>query len=179
MVPTRYEVAGWGRGELWTAGNLVLAHELELDSRGVASVEGQVLYRGTSPSFRDARPDPPPETAPSIAADLIRRVRSHLAGDEVSFEDVELDLEWCTPFQRSVLDVLRAVPRGEVVSYGELAALAGYPGAGRAVGTVCARNRFSLFVPCHRVVSATGIGSYGSAGPEVKRRLLALEGVML
>jgi methylated-DNA-[protein]-cysteine S-methyltransferase len=95
------------------------------------------------------------------------------------FDDVALDLDWCTDFQRAVLEVVRALPRGEVAAYGEVAALAGSPGAGRAVGTVCAQNRFALFVPCHRVVSATGIGSYGSAGPEAKRRLLALEGVVL
>ncbi len=54
--------------------------------------------------------------------------------------------------------------------------LAGAPGAARAAGSFCARNRLGLFVPCHRVVSATGLGSYGSAGVEYKRRLLALEG---
>jgi len=47
------------------------------------------------------------------------------------------------------------------------------------VGTFCARNRFLVFVPCHRVVAADGIGTYGSAGPGIKRRLLALEGVSL
>ena len=64
------------------------------------------------------------------------------------------------------------VPRGEVVTYGELAALAGRPGAARAAGTFCAHNRFSLFVPCHRVVGADGprVG-YGSLG-RYKRRLL-------
>ena len=72
---------------------------------------------------------------------------------------------------------LRAVPRGEVVTYGELAALAGAPGAARAAGTFCARNRLSLFVPCHRVVAAGGLGSYGSLGLAYKRRLLELEGV--
>jgi len=72
---------------------------------------------------------------------------------------------------------LRRVPRGEVVTYGELAALAGRPRAPRAAGTFCARNRFSLVVPCHRVVGADGIGFYGSLGVEYKRRLLELEGV--
>ena len=74
---------------------------------------------------------------------------------------------------------LRALPRGEVVSYGEVAALAGYPGAARAVGTYCAHNRFMFLVPCHRVVGANGLGGYGAAGLGVKRRLLALEGVAL
>jgi methylated-DNA-[protein]-cysteine S-methyltransferase len=90
---------------------------------------------------------------------------------------VPLDLSWCSPFERAVADALRRVPRGDVVTYGELAALAGHPGAQRAVGSFCARNRFAFFLPCHRVVAADGIGSYGSAGIVVKGRLLALEGV--
>ena len=73
----------------------------------------------------------------------------------------------------------RAIPWGEVVSYGELAALAGRPRAARAAGSFCAENRFALIIPCHRVVAAGGIGGYGAAGPELKRRLLALEGVRL
>ena len=69
--------------------------------------------------------------------------------------------------------------RGEVVTYGELAALAGRPGAARAAGTFCARCDLSPFVPTHRVVSAQGIGSYGDLGVDYKRRLLELEGVAL
>jgi methylated-DNA-[protein]-cysteine S-methyltransferase len=76
------------------------------------------------------------------------------------------------------VDALRAVPYGETVTYGELAALAGHPGAQRAAGTVCARNRFFLFVPCHRVVGAESLGSYGSLGVGYKRRLLELEGAL-
>jgi methylated-DNA-[protein]-cysteine S-methyltransferase len=118
---------------------------------------------------------------PSTArrSELVDRLTAFLAGDDVSLADVPLDLEWTTPFQRAVVNALREVRRGEVVSYGELAALAGYPGAARAVGTLCARNRFMFFVPCHRVVGAGGIGGYGSAGIRVKRRLLELEGVRL
>jgi methylated-DNA-[protein]-cysteine S-methyltransferase len=74
---------------------------------------------------------------------------------------------------------LREVERGDTVSYGELAALAGYPNAQRAVGSFCARNRFMVLVPCHRVVAAEGIGAYGSAGVGWKRRLLGLEGISL
>ncbi len=49
----------------------------------------------------------------------------------------------------------------------------------RAAGTFCARNRFGIVVPCHRVVASDGLGSYGSLGPDYKQRLLALEGVTL
>ena len=109
--------------------------------------------------------------------ELVARLTGFLSGEDVSLDNVELDLAWTTPFQRTVAGVLRGVPRGEVVTYGELAALAGHPGAQRAVGTFCARNRFMLFIPCHRVIAADGIGRYGSAGPTIKRRLLELEGV--
>jgi methylated-DNA-[protein]-cysteine S-methyltransferase len=104
---------------------------------------------------------------------------SYFAGEPVDFEDVEIDLEWCTPFQRAVALALRAVPYGETVTYGELAALAGHPNAQRAAGTFCAHNRLPLIVPCHRVVAAGGIGGYGSLGVGYKRRLLQLENAVI
>jgi methylated-DNA-[protein]-cysteine S-methyltransferase len=151
----RYAVEGWGVGELWLEGRRLLHHELPRPARGLDE----------TPAVSDE------------ARELVDRLRSFLAGEPIAFADVVLDLDGATPFQRAAVEVLRAVPRGEVVTYGELAALAGRPGAARAAGTVCARNRFALVVPCHRVVGAAGIGGYGSLGVEVKRRLLALEGV--
>jgi O-6-methylguanine DNA methyltransferase len=128
--------------------------------------------------------DPGVGTEPAPDADLdadvlVERFAAFFAGKDPGLDDVPIDLGWATPFQRAVARTLRAVPRGEVVSYGELAALAGYPGAARAAGGFCAGNRFMLLVPCHRVVGATGLGGYGSAGLGVKRRLLELEGVRL
>jgi methylated-DNA-[protein]-cysteine S-methyltransferase len=81
------------------------------------------------------------------------------------------------PFRRAVLDTLhREVHRGEVVTYGELAAQAGNPRAVRAVGTACATNPVPIVVPCHRVLPASHkLGNYGG-GPDRKRALLALEG---
>jgi len=152
---TRYAVPDWGVGELWTEGDLVLVHEFRFGSASEAEVSGT------------GRPQ------------LVERLTAFLAGDEVSLADVPVDLGWTTPFQRAIADALRLLPRGEIVSYGELAALAGYTGAARAVGSFCARNRFMFLIPCHRVVGAGGIGGYGSAGVDVKRRLLALEGVRL
>ena len=65
------------------------------------------------------------------------------------------------------------------MTYGELAAIAGRPRAARAAGTFCARNKLGVFVPCHRVVSSDGIGTFGELGVGYKRRMLALEGVRL
>jgi methylated-DNA-[protein]-cysteine S-methyltransferase len=112
-------------------------------------------------------------------SDLCRRFALHLAGEPVGYDDVPIDIEGSTPFQAALIRALRAVPWGEVVSYGELAALAGRPGAARAAGAFCAHCRHALIVPCQRVVAADGIGGYGPGGIVVKRRLLALEGVLL
>jgi methylated-DNA-[protein]-cysteine S-methyltransferase len=110
---------------------------------------------------------------------LVARLQRYFGGERIDFADAEIDVDDWTPFQRDVLGALRRVPYGEVVSYSELARLAGHPRAQRAAGTFCARNRFPLVVPCHRIVSSDGLGSYGSLGLDYKRRLLALEGVTL
>jgi methylated-DNA-[protein]-cysteine S-methyltransferase len=148
-----YEVEGWGVGELWLDGGRVVWHELPV-ARAADAIE-----------------DPEHE--------LVRRLQGYFRGERDTFDDVEVDLEYETPFLERCARALRDVPRGEVVTYGELAALAGSPGAARAAGSFCARNRLGLFVPCHRVVSAAGLGSYGSLGLGYKKRLLELEGVSL
>jgi len=201
---TRYRVPGWGAGALWTSARAVLAHEFTFDAGAAveqpqethpdgnvrAGARARALEGAASPPLgtlagertREAHGlvSSPHGDSPAATLDadaLVASVVEYLAGGEVSFDGVPLDLGGWTPFQRAVATSLRAIPRGDVIGYGELAALAGYPGAARAVGTFCARNAFAFFVPCHRVVAAEGIGGYGSAGVAVKRRLLALEGV--
>ncbi|MFL5967184.1 MAG: methylated-DNA--[protein]-cysteine S-methyltransferase [Gaiellaceae bacterium] len=110
---------------------------------------------------------------------MLHTLERYFAGEPVGFDDVELDLDGVTPFQRATADALRRVPYGSVVSYRDLARAAGYPNAQRAAGSFCAHNRFGLVLPCHRVVASAGIGSYGSLGVGYKRRLLELEGVAL
>ena len=151
MAVTRvaYEADGWGVGELWLDGDVVVWHEL--------------------PSLK-------PTQVTSCNLLLVERIQAYFAGEPETFDDVSVDLEYETPFLEACARALRTVPRGETVTYGELAALAGSPGAARAAGSFCARNRLGLFVPCHRVVSAGGLGSYGSHGIAYKKRLLELEG---
>ena len=80
-------------------------------------------------------------------------------------------------FQRRVWRILRRVPRGRLVTYGEVARACGVPGAARAVGRAAASNPAPLVVPCHRLVAEGGrLGGF-SAGLAWKRRLLQLEGV--
>ena len=109
-------------------------------------------------------------------AEVVRLLQSYFAGEPVALDEVPVDLHYETAFFGCCAAALRTVPRGEVVTYGELAALAGSPGAARAAGSFCGRSHLSIFVPCHRVVAAGGLGSYGSYGVGYKRRLLALEG---
>ena len=160
----RYAVKGWGMGELVVSEGVVLAHELPEPAGRMEAADAARRAAGV-----DGEPD--------LVAEVAERVRAHLGGSPATYEDIPLDLAWCTEFQRELAQALRAVPWGEVVSYGELAALAGRPGAARAAGTFCAQNRFALMLPCQRVVSSDGIGGYGTSGVALKRRLLALEGI--
>jgi O-6-methylguanine DNA methyltransferase len=87
-----------------------------------------------------------------------------------------LDLEGLPPFERSVLELLRRIPLGEVRPYSWIAREAGRPAAVRAVGNSMARNPVPLLLPCHRVVPVQGgVGNY-AFGSEVKRELLKREG---
>ena len=80
-------------------------------------------------------------------------------------------------FQRSVWDLIAAIPCGETRTYGGLARI--LRSAPRAVGQACGANYFPLVIPCHRVVAAGGIGGFANSRGgyllEIKRRLLAHE----
>ena len=174
MQVVRYAADGWGVGELWfDQDGLPVWHELPtrgLEATQAASREGAagpptITLAGSRGRVRGG-------SVPEVA----RRIAAYFEGERVSFDDVSIDLEWCTPLQQAIAEVLRRVSYGETVSYGELSALAGRPQAPRAAGTFCAQNRLPLILPCHRVVAAGGIGGYGSLGVEYKRRLLELEG---
>ncbi len=84
-----------------------------------------------------------------------------------------------TEFQIRVWEQLRRIRRGQVCSYGEVAAAIGAPSAVRATAGAVGANPVGLIVPCHRVIRSDGtIGGFGW-GIETKRRLLAAEGVHL
>jgi methylated-DNA-[protein]-cysteine S-methyltransferase len=157
MRPTlvQYDAPGWGVGEVW------------LDDSG--RVFHSELPRARALSRLRAGSEADPE--------LARRLRAWFDGAADDLLDVPVVLP--NGFHGACAEALRAIPRGETVTYGELAALAGRPRAARAAGTFCARCELAPFLPVHRVVSSAGIGSWGSLGVDYKRRLLALEGVAL
>jgi len=111
---------------------------------------------------------------------VARQLDQWFSGSRRAF-DLELDLEGVDGFPRVALETLaRDVGWGEVVTYGELAGMAGRPRAARAVGSAMRDNPLPFVIPCHRVVAAGGrIGGYGGGRNAValKRRLLEREGV--
>ncbi|MEQ8789372.1 MAG: MGMT family protein [Pirellulaceae bacterium] len=112
---------------------------------------------------------------------IAARLQAFAKGAADDLRDIPLDTRRLTKFALRVVEQCRRIPPGETLSYAELADKAGSPAAARAVGNVMRSNRFPLIVPCHRVVGAgRSIGGYSAAdGLEMKRRLLALEGVYL
>ena len=116
------------------------------------------------------------ENDPAPFADIVARFIRYSEGDLSALNDIELDLEDAPPFFRAAWDACRAIPPGETRSYRWLAAEAGNPLALRAAGQAMARNRFTLIIPCHRVISSDGgLGGYGGGGLGVKARLLQME----
>src|SRR5439155_16025712 len=90
---------------------------------------------------------------------------------------VALDMERLPAFHRRVYEIARTIPPGETLSYGELAARLGVPGAARAVGQTLGRNPVAIVVPCHRVLAAGGkVGGFSAnGGITTKLRLLSIE----
>ncbi len=109
-----------------------------------------------------------------------KRIQAFAEGRRDNFLDVPIALGEVTDFQRRVLQQCRSIPYGQTLTYGELAAKAGFSGAARAAGSVMAGNRVPLVIPCHRVVGSSGLlrGYSGAGGVAMKQRLLELEGAM-
>jgi methylated-DNA-[protein]-cysteine S-methyltransferase len=114
--------------------------------------------------------------APAWVLEAIRWLMAHLAGQPQDLNGISLDLSALTPFQLKVAEVLRSTKPGQTLSYGDVAMLAGRPGAARAVGQAVKANPILILVPCHRVVSADGPGGWSAFGTsQRKARLLELE----
>jgi methylated-DNA-[protein]-cysteine S-methyltransferase len=106
------------------------------------------------------------------------QLQDYLAGERTAF-DLPIDLRSVTPFMASVLEALRTIPYGVLRNYREIASQIGNPNAQRAVGNAVKRNPVPIVVPCHRVIKTDGtIGGY-AGGPQIKERLLKLEGALL
>lgn len=121
-----------------------------------------------------------PEVHISEAGLAVQAALARLAqGEPADFPELPLAWDQVPPFSRAVLETLFSrVGHGQTVTYGELAALCGKPGAARAVGGAMARNPWPLVVPCHRVLGSGGAltGYTNPHGLDLKALLLSLEG---
>ena len=118
--------------------------------------------------------------ASSRAVNSVKNKIENYLADKTRILKVDMTLN-VTPFQKKVLEQLQKIPYGETRTYGEIAkTLKTSP---RAVGNACRNNPVPIVIPCHRVVSATGIGGYDGARSgsllDIKRKLLQKEGVFL
>jgi len=113
--------------------------------------------------------------APRPVADAAQQLSEYFSGSRRTFK-VKLAAATATDFQHDVWAALRTIPYGQVRTYAEVADAVGRARAHRAVGNANHVNPWPIVVPCHRVVSSTGLGGYGG-GDDVKRYLLDLEGV--
>ena len=110
---------------------------------------------------------------------LAQNCRRYFEGERVELS-APVEFPPVSEFRRRVWEDTARIPYGQVVTYGKVAARVGSPGGARAVGQALAQNPSPLVVPCHRVIAADGsLGGFSAeGGVELKRRLLALEGVL-
>ena len=152
-------------GIAWTA-NALAAVQLPETTR-----EGTLhrLQRHTGETGESA---PPPFVQRAIA-----RIQALLAGARDDLADLPLDMEGVPAFHQRVYALARAIPPGEILTYGEVAKRLGEPGAARAVGQALGHNPFAPVVPCHRVLAAGGrSGGFSAEGGAItKLRMLEIE----
>jgi methylated-DNA-[protein]-cysteine S-methyltransferase len=124
--------------------------------------------------FPDALETAPPPHVQGVIADVV----ALLHGERRDFAAAPLDLDGISEFNRKVYDAAKKIPPGETMTYGELAAAIGEPGAARAVGKALGENPIPVIVPCHRILAADGrTGGFSApGGVDTKLRILTIEG---
>ena len=124
------------------------------DTARIASIDDDELVEGTTPVLDQA----------------VSQLLEYFAGTRREF-DLPLDPVG-TPFQQSAWSILRTIPYGQTISYGQQALQLGDPNKARAVGAANGKNPLSIVVPCHRVIGSTGQLTGFAAGLDIKSWLL-------
>lgn len=148
---------------------------------GERGIVGVSLAEGTDARAREriARrfPEAVEAAPPPAVRQAMERMASLMEGAKDDLTDVELDWSGVADFDRGVLDICRAIPPGETLTYGEIARRLGDLALARGVGQALGRNPFPVIVPCHRVLGADGkVGGFSAnGGVETKLKLLTIE----
>lgn len=153
-------------GLVWSAAGLVRLQLPDTDAAGTRAL----LLRG----IEAVEAHPPEGLAAAVAA-----LQRYFTGVPTEFAAVPLDFAGIAAFPRRLYEEMRKLRWGETLTYGELAARAGAPGAAQAVGRAMGANPLPVIVPCHRVLASRGkLGGFSApGGGRTKLRLLEMEGV--
>lgn len=159
---------GWS-AVAWSEVGLLAA---QLPEHDATSVRRQLLR--SAPGAIAATPSP-------TAQQAIDGIGALLRGEQVDMSPLPLDLRGIPPLHARIYDIVRRIPCGSTLTYGQVADRLGDIRLARTVGQAMARNRFAPVVPCHRVLGANGAAGGFSArgGVRTKLRLLQIEGARL
>lgn len=157
-------------GIAWNEGGQILGVQLPETDEGRTRARMQRRFAGA------------PQTSPPAPVQaVVARIRASLDGVRDPMLDVALDMSEEPAFNQRVYEITRAIPPGRTLTYGEVAARMGEPGAARAVGQALGHNPFAPIVPCHRVLAAgSGPGGFSAeGGVATKLRMLQIEKAQL
>lgn len=160
-----FETAIGSCGIVWTA-------------RGIAGVnlpEGS--REKTRARLKQRFPDAAEATPPADIQTIIRDVIALVAGEKVDFSSVHLDHAPLPEFSQRVYAIVRTIPIGHTLTYGEIARRLGDVALSREVGQAMGKNPTPIIMPCHRVVAASGrTGGFSApGGVDTKMKLLSIE----
>ncbi|TPG59283.1 methylated-DNA--[protein]-cysteine S-methyltransferase [Ewingella americana] len=113
----------------------------------------------------------------SVDAAVRQRIQDYFSGDLHAIDSLPVATAG-TEFQRRVWQMLRTIPCGQIMTYGQMAAKLDNPGASRAVGLANGSNPISVVVPCHRVIGSNGALTGYAGGVDRKKWLLIHEGYL-
>jgi len=178
MTPRKYRQGGEGVDISFAFGRTALGKVLiGATDRGVCYLQfgdsERELLEQLSSEYSNATITPSAASTSDQFTTWMAALNANLAGKK-SKVTLPLDIQG-TAFQKRVWEFLRTIPRGEVLSYSEVAQGIGSPKAIRAAATACASNRIGVLIPCHRVIRGTGeLGGY-RWGLLRKRTLIDME----
>lgn len=183
MTPASYRAGGAGASIRYTTtgtplGRLLVATTAKGICAVTLGVDDETLASRLAGEFPLADRERVDEGRDEWLDAVIARVARDLGwdgGDAPAMPPLDIA---ATAFQWRVWDALTRIPRGETLSYGELAAKLGVPKAARAIGRACGSNKLALLVPCHRIIREDGSLGGWRWGMEIKQQLLATERAM-
>lgn len=148
-------------------------------ARGLLGVQlPEVNERATRARLEQRHPLAREATPPSDVLNAIDGIKALLAGERRDLADIVIDNDGVPEFNTRVYAIVRKVPPGETITYGEIAEKLGDKLLARAVGQAMGENRCPIVMPCHRVLAASGkSGGFSAPGGVItKLKLLTIEG---